>query len=203
MHAPDVSKTTFKTKFGLFEWLVMPFGLSNAPATFMRLINDIFRMHLGKIVIIYLDDILIFSKTWDEHVQHIRIVFEILREYHLQVKEKKSFFGQTKFQYLGFILDLTGVWPDPSCIHAFAQWPSPKTSGELKSFLGGINFYRKFVSHFSQIARPLHQLSHSPMFTWTIEAEHQFQQLKGALCSAPVLRLLDLSQPFEVETNAS
>ena len=149
MHAADTWKTTFKTKFGLFEWLVMPFGLTNASATFMQLINDIFRPHLGKFVVIYLDDILVFSNSWAEHLQHVRSVLELLRAHQLQVKEKKSYFGQTSVQYLGFILDTTGVRLDPSWVQALAQWPAPSNVHDLKSFMGGINFYTKFVSHFS------------------------------------------------------
>jgi hypothetical protein len=182
----------------------MPFGLTNAPATFMRLINDIFRNHLGRIVVIYLDDILIFSKTWDTHMQHVRQIFQLLREHNLQVKEKKSYFGQSSIPYLGFVINSEGIQPDPARIKSLQQWRLPSSTSELKSFLGGINFYRKFILHFSQIARPLHQLSNSSTaFNWTNEASSNFEQLKKALCSAPVLRLPDLSQPFEIESDAS
>jgi len=203
MHAADTWKTVFKTKFGLFEWLVMPFGLTNAPATFMRFINDVFRAHLGKFVVIYLDDILVFSKSWEDHLQHVHTILELLRAHYLQVKEKKSYFGQTSVQYLGFIIDNKGVRPDPSRVQALAQWPAPSNAHNLKSFMGGINFYRKFVSHFSQLARPLHQLSHQAKFIWDAESEQHFAQLKSVLCSAPVLCLPDMNQPFEMETDAS
>ncbi len=181
----------------------MPFGLTNAPATFMRFINDVFRAHLGKFVVIYLDDILVFSKSWEDHLQHVRTILELLRAHHLQVKENKSYFGQTSVQYLGFIIDNKGVRPDPSRVQALAQWPAPSSAHDLKSFMGGINFYRKFVSHFSQLARPLHQLSHQVKFIWDAESEQHFAQLKSALCSAPVLRLPYMNQPFEIETDAS
>ena len=118
MNPDDIWKTTFKTKFGLFEWKVMPFGLTNAPATFMRLINDIFRSELGRIVVIYLDDILIFSKTWELHMQHVRTIFQILRDHQLQVKEKKSYFGQSSVPYLGFLVNSEGIQPDPARIQA-------------------------------------------------------------------------------------
>jgi hypothetical protein len=161
----DVWKTTFKTKFGLFEWKVMPFGLANAPATFMRLINDIFGYHMGRIVIIYLDDILIFSKLWETHLQHVCQVLEILIEYKLQVNEKKSYFGHRSVPYLGFLVDSEGIQPDPSCIKALKKCPPPSSSSELKSFIRGISFYRKFVLHFSQLARPLDQLfNHTSTF---------------------------------------
>lgn len=109
----------------------------------------IFRPHLGMFVVIYMDDILVFSKSWAEHLQHVRSVLEILRAHQLQVKENKSYFGQTSVQYLGFILDTTWVRPDPSRVWDLAQWLAPSNAHDLKSFMGGINFYRKFVSHFS------------------------------------------------------
>ena len=128
MNPDDVWKTTFKTKFGLFEWKVMPFGLTNAPVTFMRVINDIFSPHLGRILVIYLDEILIFNKTWAEHLQHVHQVFELLREHKLQVKERKSYFGQSSVPYLGFIVDANGIRPDPARVQALAQWPVPTTA---------------------------------------------------------------------------
>jgi hypothetical protein len=121
MQPSDIWKTTFKTKFGLYEWLVMPFGLTNAPTTFMRLINDIFQPHLGKFIVIYLDDILVFSSSWEEHMQHVRTVLALLRQHQLQVKEKKSYFSQRSVQYLGFIVDSTGVRPDPTWVQAISN----------------------------------------------------------------------------------
>jgi hypothetical protein len=204
MNPTDVWKTTFKTKFGLFEWKFMPFGLTNAPTTFMRVINDIFRPLLGCIVVIYLDDILIFSKSWEAHLQHVLQVLELLWEHKLQVKENKSYFGQRSVPYLGFLVDPEGIRPDLTWVQALAQWPTPSSTSELKIFLGGINFYRKFVLHFSQIALPLHQLSNNTKnFVWDGEVAHHFSRLKKALCSSPVLRFPDLTQPFEIEYDAS
>jgi hypothetical protein len=130
----------------------MPFGLTNAPTTFMRLINDIFREHLGRFVVIYLDDILIFSRTWDTHMQHVQQVLQILQEHKLQVKENKSYFGQTSVPYLGFVVNTEGIQPDPTCIQALKQWPLHSSTKELKFFLGGINFDRKFIPSFSNLA---------------------------------------------------
>ena len=161
MNLDDVWKTMFKTKFGLFEWKVMPFGLTNDPTTFMRLINDIFRAHLGQFVVIYLDDILIFNQTWDTHMQHVWQVLQILQEHKLQVKEKKSYFSQTSIPYLIFVVSSEGIQPDPSHIQALKPWPLPSSAKELKIFLGGINFYRKFIPSFSNLARPLHHLSNT------------------------------------------
>jgi hypothetical protein len=114
MQHSDIWKTTFKTKFGLYEWLAMPFGLTNAPATFMHLINDIFRPHLSKFVVICLDDIFIFSISWEDRLQHMCTVLALLRQHQLQVKEKKSYFSQSSIHYLGFIVDSTGVRLDPA-----------------------------------------------------------------------------------------
>jgi len=122
----------------------------------------------------------------------------------LTSKGKKPHFGQISVPYLGFVINSEGIQPDLARIKSLQQWPLPSSTSELKSFLGGINFYRKFILHFSQIARPLHQLSNSSTaFNWTNEASSNFDQLKKALCSSPVLRLHDLSQPFEIESDAS
>jgi hypothetical protein len=114
----------------------------------MRFIIDIFIAHLGRFVVIYLDDILIFSQTWDTHMQHVRQVLQILQEHKLQVKEKKSYFDQTSIPYLVFVVSSEGIQPDPACIQALKQWPLPSSAKELKIFLGGINFYRKFFPLF-------------------------------------------------------
>jgi hypothetical protein len=168
MNLDDVWKITFKTKFGLFEWKVMPFGLTNTPTTFMRLINDIFRVNLGRFVVIYLDDILIFSRIWDTHMQHVRQVLQILQEHKLQFKEKKSYFCQTSVPYLIFVVSSEGIQPDPNNIQALKQWPLPSSTKELKRFLGGIIFYHKFIPSFSNLSRPLHHLSNtSSTFIWT------------------------------------
>jgi hypothetical protein len=149
INATDTWKKTFKTKFGLYEWVVMPFGLINAPATFMRLINDIFRAQLGEIVVIYLDDILVFNKTWEDHLLHVCTVLDLLRTHKLQVERSKSSFGQPSVQFFGFIVSVEGVSLDPTKVQALAQWLAPHSVLELKSFMGFINFYRQFIANFS------------------------------------------------------
>jgi len=145
MNPKDIWKKMFKTKFVLFERKVMPFDLTNTPATFMRLINDIFREHLGQFLVIYFDDILIFSWTWDTHMQHVQQVLQILQEHKLQDKEKKSYFRQTSVPYLGFVVSSEGIQPNPPRIQALKRWPLSPSAKELKIFFGGINFYRKFI----------------------------------------------------------
>jgi hypothetical protein len=125
MNTTDTWKPNFKTKFWLYEWMVMPFGLTNAFTTFMRLINYIFKEHLRKIVVIYLDDILVFSKTWEDHSLHVRTILDLLRTHKLHVKCRKSSFGQPSIQYLGFVVSFEGVIPDPIKFQSIAQCPVP------------------------------------------------------------------------------
>eukprot|EP00253_Pinus_taeda_P029996 PITA_29996 len=155
----DVWKTAFKAKEGLFELLVMPFGLTNAPATFMRLMDDILRPFTNSFVVVYLDDILIFRQSWEEHLHHIRQVLQTLRQHKLCANLEKCTFGMTQVQYLGYIIDEQGVHVDPAKIQVIRDWPSPTTLTELRSFLGLANFYRRFVLGFSHITWPLSQLT--------------------------------------------
>jgi hypothetical protein len=202
----DVWKTAFKSKEGLFEWLVMPFGLTNAPATFMRLMDDILRPFTNSFVVVYLDDILIFSQTWEEHLHHIRQVLQTLRQHKLCANLEKCTFGITQVQYLGYIIDERGVHVDPAKIQVIRDWPAPTTLTELHSFLGLANFYRRFVLGFSHITWPLSQVTKGgakEKFFWSESQQKAFGELKHRLCSAPVLTLPDLQQPFEIETDAS
>jgi hypothetical protein len=202
----DVWKTAFKSKEGLFEWLVVPFGLTNAPATFMRLMDDILRPFTNSFVVVYLDDILIFSQTWEEHLHHIRQVLQTLRQHKLCANLEKCTFGMTQVQYLGYIIDERGVHVDPAKIQVIRDWPAPTTLTELRSFLGLANFYRRFVLGFSHITWPLSQVTKGGAKAKFFRSESQpkaFGELKHRLCSAPVLTLLDLQQPFEIETDAS
>ena len=148
----DVWKTAFKSKEGLFKWLVMPFGLTNAPTTFMRMMDNLLRPFTNSFVVVYLDDILIFSRSWEEHLQHIQQVLNTLRQHQLYANLEKCSFGMTQIQYLGYIVDEDGVHVDPSKIQVIQDWPAPTTLTELRSFLGLANFYRKFVLGFSHIA---------------------------------------------------
>ena len=147
----DEWKTAFKKKDGLYEWLVMPFGLTNAPSTFMRLMNEVLKRFLGKFVIVYLDDILIFSKTKEEHLEHIRQVLQRLKEKKLLINVKKCSFMQEEIVYLGFVISADGLKMDPEKVKAILEWPTPKNVSEVRSFHGLSSFYIKFIKNFSLI----------------------------------------------------
>jgi hypothetical protein len=155
IESSDVWKTAFKSKEGLFEWLVMPFGLTNAPITFMRLMNDILRPFTNSFVVVYLDDILIFSQTWEENLHHIQQVLQTLQQHKLCANLEKCTFGMTQVQYLGYIIDERGVHVDPAKIQVIRDWLTPTTLTELRTFLGLANFYRRFVLGLSHITWPL------------------------------------------------
>ena len=155
MREGDEWKTSFKTNTGLYEGLVMPFGLANAPSTFMRLMNEVLKDFIGKFVIVYLDDILIFSKTREEHLRHLKLVMKKLHEEKLLINLKKCFFMKQELIYLGFVISQEGLKMDPEKVKAISYWPSPKNVFEVRSFHGLASFYRKIIRNFSGICAPI------------------------------------------------
>lgn len=151
----DEWKTAFKIEEGLYEWLVMPYGLTNALSTFMRLMNEVLKEFLGKLVIVYLDDILIFSTTLEEHIMHIHRVFEMLREEKMLTNLKKYSF--VKRLYLGIIVSTEGLKLDPEKVKAILEWPTPRIATKVRPFHGLDIFYRKFIRSFSSVCGPLKQ----------------------------------------------
>ncbi|XP_048527388.1 uncharacterized protein LOC125506673 [Triticum urartu] len=202
MRAGDEEKTAFKTHHGHFHFKVMPFGLTNAPATFQCLMNAIFAKYVRKFVIIFLDDILIFSETLEEHLEHLRLVLALLREHQLYAKESKCSFAQDSISYLGHIISKDGVATDPEKTQAMVAWPTPATATELRGFLGLTGYYRKFIEHYGIIAKPLTSLLTKKGFEWTERAQVAFDLLKHAMVTAPVLALPDFARPFVIETDA-
>ena len=202
MREEDEAKTAFKTHHGHYQFRVMPFGLCNAPATFQCLMNSIFGRYVRKFIIIFLDDILVFSFDLQEHEQHLRLTLELLREHQLFAKASKCSFAQESIEYLGHVISQSGVATDTSKTSAMQVWPAPSTPTELRGFLGLTGYYRKFVPHYGIIAKPLTQLLTKKGFEWSAKAQQAFDMLKQAMVSTPVLALPDFSRPFAIETDA-
>jgi hypothetical protein len=205
MREGDEWKTTFKTNEGLYEWLVMPFGLTNAPSTFMRLMNEVLKDFIGKFIIVYLDDILIFSKTKAEHLKHLTTVMRRLQQEKLLINMKKSTFMRTKLIYLGFIISTNELKMDPEKVNAIKNWPSPKSVVEVRSFHGLASFYRKFIRNFSEISAPMMDTvkKRHKYFHWTEEEEKSFNLLKKKITEQPILVLPDFSKMFQVKCDTS
>jgi hypothetical protein len=189
----DTWKTTFKTKQGLFEWMVMPFRLCNAPATFMRVMNDVLRPFLDDFVIVYL-----------EHIEHVKRVLDVLRKEQLFLKLSKCEFGKTSFIYLGHIVGGGELKIDPYKVKVILEWSRPNNVTEVRIFLGAAQYWRKFIANFSSIAAPLHAVtSVKKGFQWGGKQQQAFDTLKEKINSTPVLALPNLRQPFEIQTDAS
>ncbi|KAJ7961417.1 Retrotransposon protein, putative, Ty3-gypsy subclass [Quillaja saponaria] len=200
----DEPKTTCVTRYGAFEFLVMLFGLTNAPATFCTLMNQVFRGYLDKFVVVYLDDIVIYSSTLEDHKQHLQLVFNRLRENQLFVKREKCSFVQKWIKFLGHIIEEGRVRMDLDKVKAIQEWKTPTNVTELRSFLGLANYYRRFVEGYSRKAAPFTELlKKGTVWHWGEPCQTAFEDMKLAMINDPVLALPDISKPFEVQTDAS
>ncbi|GKA46219.1 putative reverse transcriptase domain-containing protein, partial [Tanacetum coccineum] len=200
----DISKTAFRTRYGHYEFQVMPFGLTNAPAVFMDLMNRVCKPYLDRFVIVFIDDILIYSKSRKEHEGHLKLILNLLKKEELYAKFSKCEFWLSKVQFLGHVIDSEGIHVDPAKIEEIKDWASPKTPTEIRQFLGLAGYYRRFIEGFSKIARPMTKLTQkSVKFEWGEKAEAAFQLLKQKLCSAPILALPEGSENFVVYCDAS
>lgn len=203
MNPADRHKTAFRTHQGHYEWLVMPFGLSNAPASFQCLTNEVFQFALRKFVLVFFDDILIYSPTWMSHLDHLERVLHTLQQHVLFVKLSKCSFGMLEVDYLGHNVSGNGVSMDKGKVQAVLDWPPPKNLKQLRGFLGLTGYYRRFIKSYSTIALPLTNLLKRDAFHWDEAVGSAFDQLKQAVVTAPVLALPDFTQPFVLETDAS
>ncbi|CAA0841587.1 Uncharacterized mitochondrial protein AtMg00860, partial [Striga hermonthica] len=199
----DEWKTAFKIREGLFEWMVIPFGLSNASSTFMRVMNQGLRDFIGKSVVVYFDDILIYRRMMGEHLQHVREVLLVLRAESFFAAPRKCFFLVDSVLFLGFVISAEGIRVDEGKVAAIRDWPSPTTFTEARSFHGLASFYRRFISHFSTITAPITDCLTGKSFVWTPAAEDAFALIKSKLTSAPVLILPYFSKTFELSCDAS
>ncbi|XP_052723719.1 uncharacterized protein LOC108344536 [Vigna angularis] len=200
----DIQKTAFRSRYGHYEYVVMPFGVTNAPAVFMDYMNRIFRPYLDKFVVVFIDDILIYSKSCEEHEEHLRLVLGVLRERELYAKLSKCEFWMKEVQFLGHVVSAGGISVDPAKVRTVLEWESPRSVTEVRSFVGLAGYYRRFIEGFSKIVAPLTQLTRKDHpFAWTDRCESSFQELKQKLTSAPVLVIPDTARPFEVYCDAS
>jgi hypothetical protein len=199
----DEWKTTFRTRYGHFEYSVMPFSLTNVSAVFQHMINNIFHEYLDHFVVIYLDDILIYSKNEEEHKHHVRLVLEKLRERGLYAKQEKCLFYQSMVKFLGYIVSSDGIFMDGKKIQTIVNWIAPSSVWDVQCFLGFANFYRIFIKDYSKIAAPLTRLTVKNKFVWDEKAKEAFETFKKAFTSAPILIHADSSKPFFLEADAS
>jgi hypothetical protein len=197
-------KTAFRTKFGLFEYLAMPQGLTNAPATFQRMINHVLREYLDVFVVCYLDDILIFSDSEEDHEEHVHKVLRALQKANLLVNPQKSEFHKTEVLFLGHKVSPGEIRMDPKKLEAVKDWKEPENVKEVQSFLGFANYYRRFLRNFGGIAAPLTDLTKKDKpFKWEPKAQEAFDKIKELILSEPVLKMFDPKRPIELETDAS
>jgi len=204
---PDIPKTAFRTRYGHFEFKVMPFGLTSAPATFQAAMNEIFKQNLDDFIVVFLDDLMVYSKDPTRHLDHLRLVLETLRRHQFFAKLSKCTFGQKRVEFLGHIVSDAGIEMDPKKVAAVRDWPVPVSVREVRAFLGLAGYYRRFIYQFSRLAAPLSALTQKEgkldKEDWTPACQEAFDLLKHKLSSGEVLVLPDITKPFVVYTDAS
>ena len=204
MHPDSREKTAFVTHNGLYEFLTMPFGLSNSGASFQRLMGHVLRGLEFRFALIYIDDIIIFSKSVEEHLFHLEEVFRRLRDANVKLNPKKCSFVKQRVEYLGHVVTPDGISPNPDKIKVVQEFPTPTNLKQLRNFLGLANYYRRFVRGFSHVASPLNALTKKGVpFIWTESCAIAFDKLKRALVTAPILAYPNFQEPFLLFVDAS
>nr|GEY64907.1 hypothetical protein [Tanacetum cinerariifolium] len=200
----DIPKTAFRTRYGHYEFQVMPFSLTNTPTVFMDLMNHVCKPYLDKFVIVFIDDILIYSKNKNEHEEHLKAILELLKKEELYAKFSKCKFWIPKVQFLDLVIDSQDIHMDPAKIESIKDWASPKTPTKIRQFLGLAGYYRRFIEGFLKISKSMTKLTQQGVkFDWGEKQKAAFQLLKQKLCSAPILALLEGSEDFVVYCDAS
>nr|KYP39326.1 Retrovirus-related Pol polyprotein from transposon 17.6 [Cajanus cajan] len=200
----DISKTAFRTRYGHYEYVVMPFGVTNALAVFMDYMNRIFRPFLDRFMVVFIDDILVYSRSLEDHREHLRSILEVLRERQLYAKLSKCEFWLSEVRFLGHVISVDGIAVDPAKVEAVIQWERPRTATEIRSFVGLAGYYQRFIEGFSRIVMPLTKLTRKDQtFVWTDACEQSFQELKRRLTTSPVLVLPETGEHFDVFSDAS
>ena len=206
MAPEDKEKTAFCTKYGLFQFKVMPFGLSNAPGTFERLMETVLRGMQWERAVLYLDDIIVFSDRVEEHLKRLEEILQRLRAANLMLKPSKCHFFKRQVEFLGHIVSQDGVSTDPHKVEAVKEWPIPRRVRDVRAFLGLTGYYRRFIQNYGEIAKPLHELTEkNTEFVWTTERERAFQKQKSSLTTAPILGYPSAEEDdvFLLDTDAS
>jgi hypothetical protein len=204
IRASDIPKTTFSTRYGLYEFLVMSFGLTNAPAYFMYLMNYVFMPELDKFILVFIDDILVYSKNEEEHAGQLHVVLQRLREHHLYAKLSKCDFWLKEIKFLGHTISQAGIAVDLDKVQEVMNWKPPTTVRQIRSFLGLAGYYRRFIPDFSRIEKPITELlKKEAKFVWGQKCEDAFHALRQHLTTEPVLAQLDSNKPFDVYCDAS
>jgi hypothetical protein len=200
----NIPKIAFSTRYGLYEYLVMSFGLTNAPAYFMYLMNSVFMPELDKFVIVFIDDILIYSKNLEDHAKHLHVVLQCLRDHRLYAKFSKCEFWLDTVKFLGHTISKDGISVDPSKVQEVMDWKPPTSVHQIRSFLDLASYYRRFIPNFSRIAKPMTELLKKAVkFSWNEKCKEAFHTLRAHLTTAPILAQPDTSRPFDVYCDAS
>jgi hypothetical protein len=200
----DIPKTAFVSRYGLYEFTVMSFGLTNAPAYFMYMMNKVFIEYLDKFVVVFIDDILVYSRNEEELEEHLCLVLQKLRDHKLYVKLSKCEFWLKQVAFLGHVVSKGGISVDPSKVQDVLSWKTPMSVSDIRSFLGLAGYYRRFIEGFSKISKPMTELlEKDKQFHWTAACESSFQELKKRLTNAPVLVMPNMEKSFSIYCDAS